>query len=29
MGANKQSSLLWNYERVLKGLEFEFVDIDE
>ncbi|WP_027371056.1 ATP-grasp domain-containing protein [Desulfovermiculus halophilus] len=29
MGANKQSSLLWNYERVLKGLEFEFVDIEE
>ena len=29
MGANKQSSLLWNYERVLKGLDFEFVDIDE
>jgi len=29
MGANKQSSLLWNYERVLKGLDFEFTDIEE
>lgn len=29
MGANKQSSLLWNYERVLKNLNFEFADIDE
>jgi len=29
MGANKQSSLLWNYERVIKNLNFEFVDIDE
>jgi len=29
MGANKQSSLLWNYERVLKALEFEFADIEE
>lgn len=29
MGANKQSSLLWNYERLLKNLDFEFTDIDE
>ncbi len=29
MGANKQSSLLWNYERVIKGLNFEFADIVE
>jgi len=29
MGANKQSSLLWNYERVLKGMNFEFADILE
>lgn len=29
MGANKQSSLLWNYERVLKALNFEFSDIVE
>jgi hypothetical protein len=28
MGANKQSTLLWNYDRVLKGLDFEFSDID-
>jgi len=29
MGANKQSSLLWNYERVIKGINFEFADIEE
>ncbi len=29
MGANKQSSLLWNYERVIKSLNFEFADIVE
>lgn len=29
MGANKQSSMLWNYERVIKGLNFEFADIVE
>jgi hypothetical protein len=29
MGANKQSSLLWNYERVIKNLNFEFSGIDE
>ncbi len=29
MGANKQSGLLWNYEKVLKGLNFEFTEIDE
>jgi len=29
MGANKLSSLLWNYEQILKGLNFEFSDIDE
>ncbi len=29
MGASKQSTLLWNYERVLKRLEFEFTDIVE
>ncbi len=29
MGANKQSTLLWNYERMLKALTFEFSDIDE
>jgi len=29
MGANKQSSLLWNYERVLKSLDYEFTDILE
>ncbi|WP_366658320.1 ATP-grasp domain-containing protein [Fodinicurvata sp. EGI_FJ10296] len=28
MGANKQSTLLWNYDRVLKGLDFEFAEID-
>ncbi len=29
MGASKQSTLLWNYERVLKKLDFEFSNIDE
>lgn len=29
MGASKQSTLLWNYERVLKNLNFEFTDIEE
>jgi ATP-grasp domain len=29
MGANKTSSLLWNYERVIKSLNFEFTDIVE
>lgn len=29
MGANKLSSLLWNYEQVMKGLNFEFTDIVE
>ena len=29
MGANKLSSLLWNYEQILKGVNFEFSDIDE
>jgi biotin carboxylase len=29
MGASKQSTLLWNYERVLKKLDFEFTDIVE
>ncbi|WMS41862.1 ATP-grasp domain-containing protein [Acuticoccus sp. MNP-M23] len=29
MGANTQASLLWNYERVMKGLNFEFTNIDE
>ena len=29
MGASKQSTLLWNYERVMKGLDFEFEDIVE
>lgn len=29
MGANKLSTLLWNYERVLKALPFEFTDIEE
>lgn len=29
MGANKLSSLLWNYEQILKGLNFEFSDIEE
>ena len=29
MGANKQASLLWNYERVLKSLDYEFGDLVE
>ncbi len=29
MGAGKQSKLLWNYEQVLKKLNYEFSDIDE
>lgn len=29
MGANKSSALLWNYEQVLKKLEFTFTDIEE
>ncbi len=29
MGANKQSKLLWNYEQVMKRLNYEFVDIIE
>lgn len=29
MGANKPSKLLWNYEQVLKKLNYEFVDIEE
>jgi hypothetical protein len=29
MGANKQPSLLWNYERVIKSINFEFTDIVE
>ncbi len=29
MGANSQASLLWNYERVIKGINFEFTDIVE
>ncbi|MDZ7801122.1 MAG: ATP-grasp domain-containing protein [Trueperaceae bacterium] len=29
LGANSASSLLWNYEQVLKGLEFAFTDIAE
>ncbi|MDZ5699083.1 ATP-grasp domain-containing protein [Chelativorans sp. M5D2P16] len=29
MGANKQSKLLWNYEQVLKKLNYEFSDIEE
>lgn len=29
MGANKQSKLHWNYEQVLKRLNYEFSDIDE
>ncbi len=29
MGANTQSSLLWNYERVVKAINFEFSEIDE
>ena len=29
MGANKQSKLLWNYEQVMKRLNYEFTDIAE
>lgn len=29
MGAGKQSKLLWNYERVMKHLNYEFTDIVE
>lgn len=29
MGANKQSTLLWNYEQVMKKLNYEFTDIAE
>ncbi len=29
MGANKQSKLLWNYEQVMKKLDYEFTDIVE
>lgn len=29
MGANKQSKLLWNYEQVMKKLNYEFTDIVE
>jgi len=29
MGANSQASLLWNYEQVMKGLNFEFTNIEE
>jgi hypothetical protein len=29
MGASKESTLLWNYEHVIKALDFEFTDIDE
>lgn len=29
MGANKQSKLLWNYEQVLKRLNYEFTDLEE
>lgn len=29
MGANKQSKLLWNYEQVMKKLNYEFTDIME
>ncbi|WP_022728912.1 ATP-grasp domain-containing protein [Fodinicurvata sediminis] len=29
MGASKQSTLLWGYERVLKYFNFEFTDIEE
>ncbi|MDZ7825167.1 MAG: hypothetical protein U5R48_02930 [Gammaproteobacteria bacterium] len=27
MGASKQSKLLWNYEQVMKKLDYEFTDI--
>ena len=29
MGASKQSKLLWNYEQVMKKLNYEFTDIVE
>lgn len=29
MGANKPSKLLWNYEQVMKRLNYEFTDIEE
>ncbi|QFT93946.1 acetyl-CoA carboxylase biotin carboxylase subunit [Roseovarius sp. THAF9] len=29
MGAQKQSKLLWNYEQVMKRLNYEFTDIEE
>ncbi|WP_135503249.1 ATP-grasp domain-containing protein [Roseovarius aestuariivivens] len=29
MGANTQSKLLWNYEQVIKKLNYEFTDIEE
>ncbi|WP_397544266.1 ATP-grasp domain-containing protein [Roseovarius salis] len=29
MGASKQSKLLWNYEQVMKKLNYEFSDIEE
>ncbi|MFB9150110.1 ATP-grasp domain-containing protein [Roseovarius ramblicola] len=29
MGAGKQSKLLWNYEQVMKRLNYEFTDIEE
>lgn len=29
MGANKPSTLMWNYEQVLKKLNYEFADIEE
>jgi len=29
MGANKQSTLLWNYEKLLRDIHFEFSEIDE
>ncbi|MGM0586699.1 MAG: ATP-grasp domain-containing protein, partial [Pseudomonadota bacterium] len=29
MGARKESTLLWNYEHVIKALDYEFTDIDE
>ena len=29
MGAGRQSKLLWNYEQVMKRLNYEFTDIVE
>jgi biotin carboxylase len=29
MGASKESTLLWNYEHVIKALDYEFTEIDE